>query len=90
MDPKDYEDYQKNNVNELGKVPIMMYHGIHHKNNSDTEYIGGNVDKGGYQRTTEAFINDLEFYYKNKATTYAKTPLCLVLDEIVDFTVNTT
>lgn len=57
------EDYQNNKVDELGEVPIMMYHGIHNKNNSDTEYIGGNVDKNGYQRTSEAFRNDLEFYY---------------------------
>lgn len=57
------EDYQNNNVDELGEVPIMMYHGIHNKNNSDTKYIGGNVDKDGYQRTAEAFRNDLEFYY---------------------------
>lgn len=58
------EDYKNNNVNELGEVPIMMYHGIHNKKNSDTQYTGGNVDKDGYQRTTESFINDLEFYYK--------------------------
>lgn len=57
------EDYQNNNVDELGEVPIMMYHGIHHKKNSDTEYTGGNVDKEGYQRTTESFKTDLEFYY---------------------------
>lgn len=59
------EDYINNNVNELGEVPIMMYHGIYNLANSDTKYIGGNVDKDGYQRTKEAFINDLEFYYKN-------------------------
>lgn len=58
-------DYEKNNVNELGNVPIMMYHGIHDKKNDETSYIGGNVDKDGYQRTSEAFRNDLEFYYKN-------------------------
>lgn len=58
------EDYQNNNVNELGEIPIMMYHGIHNKKSSDTDYIGGNVDKDGYQRTSEAFINDLEFYYQ--------------------------
>lgn len=58
------DDYKNNNVNELGEVPIMMYHGIHNKKNSDTQYTGGNVDKDGYQRTTESFINDLEFYYK--------------------------
>lgn len=59
------EDYQKYKVDELGEVPIMMYHGIHYKKNDETQYIGGNVDKDGYQRTTEAFINDLEFYYEN-------------------------
>lgn len=59
------EDYKEYKVDELGEVPIMMYHGIHNKKNSDTQYIGGNVDKSGYQRTVEAFINDLEFYYKN-------------------------
>ena len=57
------EDYKSNNVDELGEVPIMMYHGIHNKRNSETKYIGGNVDKDGYQRTSEAFANDLEFYY---------------------------
>lgn len=59
------QDYIDNNVDELGEVPIMMYHGIHNKKNSDTEYTGGNVDKDGYQRTAEAFRNDLDFYYKN-------------------------
>lgn len=59
------EDYRNNNVDELGEVPIMMYHGIHNKKNSETDYTGGNVDKDGYQRTVEAFRNDLEFYYKN-------------------------
>lgn len=59
------EDYQNNKVNELGEVPIMMYHGIQDLNNSDTKYTGGNIDKDGYQRTSEAFRNDLEFYYEN-------------------------
>ena len=59
------EDYRNSGVDELGKVPIMMYHGIHNKKNEETSYIGGNVDKDGYQRTSEAFINDLEFYYQN-------------------------
>lgn len=58
------ETYQKYQVNELGNVPIMMYHGIHNKKNSETPYTGGNVDKDGYQRTTEAFRNDLEMYYQ--------------------------
>ena len=55
--------YQELKVNELGKVPIMMYHGI-----IDTEenaYTGGNVDKNGYNRTVKAFKEDLEFYYQN-------------------------
>lgn len=52
--------YIENHVNELGRVPIMMYHGIH---NVDAKYVGGNVDKDGYQRTASAFRNDLESYY---------------------------
>ena len=89
------EDYEKHNVNELGEVPIMMYHGIHNKKNNDTEYVGGNVDKNGYQRTTEAFINDLEFYYENdyrmiRLTDYVdgnidvelgKSPIILTFDD---------
>ncbi len=59
------EVYEENKVNELGNVPIMMYHGIVNKKSSDTEYIGGNVDKDGYNRTSEAFRSDLEFYYNN-------------------------
>ena len=53
--------YLENKVNELGNVPIMMYHGI--VNTKDNKYIGGNVDKDGYNRTSDAFRNDLEFYY---------------------------
>ena len=56
---------KENKVNELGSVPVMMYHGIHNKKNSETNYTGGNVDKDGYQRTSEAFASDLEFYYKS-------------------------
>lgn len=54
--------YIENHVDELGRVPIMMYHGIH---NVDAKYIGGNVDKDGYQRTASAFRNDLEFFYSS-------------------------
>ncbi|MBQ9072754.1 MAG: polysaccharide deacetylase family protein [Bacilli bacterium] len=89
------EDYQNNNVDELGEVPIMMYHGIHNKSNSDTEYTGGNVDKDGYQRTAEAFRNDLEFYYNEgyrmiRLTDYVdgnidvelgKSPIILTFDD---------
>jgi len=58
-------NYKELGINELGDIPIMMYHGIQKMNNDDTSYIGGNIDKDGYQRTSEAFINDLEFYYQN-------------------------
>ena len=57
--------YQEYKVNELGKVPIMMYHGIVDIKSSETKYTGGNVDKDGYNRTAEAFREDLEFYYEN-------------------------
>ncbi len=60
-----YQLYIDNNVNELGRIPVMMYHGIIDKKSEETSYTGGNVDKDGYQRTYEAFINDLEFYYKS-------------------------
>lgn len=59
------EVYAKNNVNELGKVPIMMYHGIIDMASNETKYTGGNVDKDGYNRTAEAFREDLEFYYQS-------------------------
>ena len=60
----DKEKLKSDGINELGKVPIMMYHGIKNLNNSDTKYTGGNVDKDGYTRTVEAFRKDLEFYYQ--------------------------
>ncbi|MBE6139063.1 MAG: hypothetical protein E7174_00960 [Firmicutes bacterium] len=89
------EDYQNNKVDELGEIPIMMYHGIHNKNNNDTEYTGGNVDKDGYQRTSEAFKSDLEFYYNEgyrmiRLTDYVdgdidvelgKSPIILTFDD---------
>lgn len=59
---KAYSEYK---VNELGKIPIMMYHGISSIKNKDTYNSTGNVSKDGYTRTTEAFVNDLEFYYQN-------------------------
>lgn len=73
--------YRENNVNELGNVPIMMYHGIVDIASSDTKYTGGNVDKDGYNRTAEAFRNDLEFYY-NKG--YRMISLDDYVDGIVD------
>ena len=55
--------YQSMKVNELGKVPIMMYHGI--IDTEENKYTGGNVDKDGYNRTAKAFREDLEFYYNS-------------------------
>ena len=55
--------YISKKVNELGRVPIMMYHGI--IDTIDNKYTGGNVDKNGYNRTAKAFREDLEFYYKS-------------------------
>ena len=57
----DDKSLSEKKVNELGSVPIMMYHGI--VNTTDNKYTGGNVDKDGYNRTSKAFKEDLEFYY---------------------------
>lgn len=59
------EVYSELGVNELGHIPIMMYHGIVSISSDDTDYVGGNVDKDGYNRTVQAFREDLEFYYEN-------------------------
>ena len=91
----DREKLKNDGINELGKVPIMMYHGIRNMNNSDTKYTGGNVDKDGYTRTVEAFRNDLEFYYEkgyrmmklsdyvngNIEVEYGKSPIILTFDD---------
>lgn len=63
--PFDKNIYKNLKVNELGRIPVMMYHGIQNIPSSSTSYTGGNIDKDGYQRTAEAFREDLEFYYKN-------------------------
>jgi len=91
----DKEQLKEDNINELGSVPIMMYHGIVDKKDSETNYIGGNVDKDGYNRTTESFREDLDFYY-NKGyrmirledyvngkidTEYGKSPIVLTFDD---------
>lgn len=83
------------NINELGKVPIMMYHGIREKTPSSTGTVGGNVDKDGYNRTPEAFRKDLEFYYEKGYrmirlvdyvngkidVEYGKSPIILTFDD---------
>lgn len=87
--------YKENNINELGNVPIMMYHSIVDKPSVETGYIGGNVDKNGYSRTKEAFINDLEMYYQknyrmirlidymngNVNVSFGKSPIILTFDD---------
>lgn len=74
-------DYQKYKINELGKVPIMMYHGIVDMASDDMAYVGGNVDKDGYNRTAEAFREDLEFYYNSG---YRMVRLIDYVDGIID------
>jgi len=91
----DKEKLKEDKINELGNIPIMMYHGIINKKDSQTDYIGGNVDKDGYNRTTESFREDLEFYYNNDYrmvrlidyvngninTEYGKSPIVLTFDD---------
>ena len=91
----DKEKLASDNINELGKVPIMMYHGIREKTASSTGTTGGNVDKDGYNRTPEAFREDLEFYYEkgyrmvrledyihgNVYVEYGKSPIILTFDD---------
>lgn len=77
-DPALYSEYK---INELGRIPVMMYHGIENKQNSDTPYLGGNIDKDGYQRTAEAFRFDLEFYYKEG---YRMIRLTDYVDGVID------
>lgn len=57
------EEYKSAGVNELNSVPILMYHRVYGMTNAETEYTGGNVDKDGYNRTSEAFEADLRSYY---------------------------
>lgn len=89
------EKLKEDKINELGNVPIMMYHGIENKKDSDTKYTGGNVDKDGYNRTVESFRKDLEFYYEKGYrmirlndyvngvinTEYGKSPIILTFDD---------
>lgn len=91
----DKDKLKEDGINELGKVPIMMYHGIREKTSGSTGTIGGNVDKDGYNRTPEAFRKDLEFYYDNGYrmikladyiegkvnVEYGKSPIILTFDD---------
>ena len=94
----DINKLQEDKINELGEVPIMMYHSIINKKDSETPYIGGNVDKDGYSRTSESFRRDLEFYYQNNyrmvrledyvqgiiKVEYGKSPIVLTFDDGYD------
>lgn len=91
----DKDKLASDNINELGKVPIMMYHGIRERTSSSTGTIGGNVDKDGYNRTPDAFRDDLEFYYEKGYqmirlddyingivdVDYGKSPIILTFDD---------
>lgn len=91
----DKEKLANDGINELGNVPIMMYHGIINKKSSETNYTGGNVDRDGYNRTIEAFRDDLEFYYQKGYrmirlidyvhgdidVEYGKSPIILTFDD---------
>ena len=58
------DEYKSAGVNELNSVPVLMYHRIYNMKNSETKYTGGNVDKDGYNRTSEAFEKDLRSFYE--------------------------
>lgn len=91
----DKNKLKNDGINELGKVPIMMYHGIKNIKNNETNYTGGNVDRDGYTRTAEAFRNDLELYYEkgyrmiklsdyidgNIDVEYGMSPIILTFDD---------
>lgn len=91
----DKDKFKSDGINELGKVPIMMYHGIKNMKNSETAYTGGNVDRDGYTRTSEAFRSDLELYYSKGYrmiklsdyingkidVEYGKSPIILTFDD---------
>ena len=91
----DLNKLKEDNINELGEVPIMMYHNIIDKPSNETNYTGGNVDKDGYNRTTEAFREDLEMYYQKGYrmirlidyvrgdidTPYGMSPIVLTFDD---------
>lgn len=95
LGPLDKEKLASDKINELGTVPIMMYHGIINKASKDTGHTGGNVDKDGYNRTAEAFREDLEFYYQNNYrmirladyiegkidVEYQKSPIIITFDD---------
>ena len=91
----DKDKLAEDKIDELGNIPVMMYHKIVNKTDAETKYTGGNVDKDGYNRTTESFRKDLEFYYQNDYrmirlidyingeidVEYGKSPIVLTFDD---------
>lgn len=91
----DKDKMAEDKINELGKVPVMMYHGIKNVPKEELKYVGGNIDRDGYARTSEAFRNDLELYYKlgyrmikisdyidgKIDVPYGKSPIVLTFDD---------
>lgn len=63
-------DYMKVKVNEIGNIPVIMYHGIVTKEPSSV-----------YQITVEQFKNDLQYFYDNK---YRPIKLRDFLDSNID------
>ena len=59
------ELYKKYKVNELGMIPIIVYHEIE-KVDDVTKEEDGTTDKNGFVRTVEAFKNDLQYYYEHQ------------------------
>ena len=60
------------------------------ENNEDEGVVIENASGLSYTPDKEGYYQLKVSNTKNKVTTDAKTPLCLVLDEIADFSVNTT
>lgn len=72
------DQYDELDVDEVGEIPVMMYHSIESDVTSEeTEYTGGNIDPDGYHRTADAFRKDLDFYYESGYR-------CIRLDDYLD------
>lgn len=59
------ELYKKYKVNELGMIPIVVYHEIE-KVDETTKQEDGTTDKNGFVRTVDAFKKDLQYYYEHQ------------------------
>jgi peptidoglycan/xylan/chitin deacetylase (PgdA/CDA1 family) len=91
----DLEQMKNDGINEYGKIPVVMYHGIELIPDEETGYNGGNTDKYGYSRTVESFKDDLEMFYQlgympisindyvdgNIDVPYGKSPMVITFDD---------